>query len=270
LVQKCTLEIEMKTLHVSIDGAEMAYARRGKGVPLVLIHGYPLDHSIWEPLAALLEGDFDLIMPDLRGFGASQMHDPSGSIDAYGSDVAALLRQLQVPAAIVAGHSMGGYVALAMARRYPSVVTGLGLVSSQVRADTPERREGRRASAAKVMDEGVRPVAIAMSAQLTADRQIQASMHDLILRQKPRALASALLAMAGRLDSREPLGKLKIPVVAIHGEDDQLIPVDRGREVKELLPSAGLVTVPAAGHLPMLEHPEVVANALRLFLRRLR
>jgi 3-oxoadipate enol-lactonase len=260
----------MKTLQANASSVEIAYGRLGRGVPLVLIHGYPLDHTIWEPLAALLESDFDLIMPDMRGFGASQMQDPSGSIDAYGSDVAVLLRQLQVPAAIVAGHSMGGYVALAMARSYPNVVTGLGLVSSQVGADTPERREGRIASAAKVMDEGVAPVATAMSAQLTADPRIQASMHDLILKQKPAALASALLAMAGRFDSRELLGKLTIPVVAIHGEDDQLIPVDRGREVRKLLPSADLVTVPGAGHLPMLENPEVVANALRLLLRRLR
>ena len=258
----------MKTEKTNIDGVEIAYARLGKGVPLVLIHGYPLDHSIWEPLGVLLERDFDLIMPDMRGFGASQIVDSSGSIDAYGSDVAGLLRELQVPQAIFAGHSMGGYVALAIARNQPAIVTGLGLISSQVRADTPERREGRHASARKVIEEGVGPVASAMSTQLTENPRIQADMHDLIQRQDPAGLASALLAMAGRPDSRAMLGMLEVPVVAIHGDRDGLIPVDRGREVKELLPAAELLTVPGAGHLPMLENPEAVASGLRLFLKR--
>jgi len=255
----------MKEFKTNIDGIDIAYARQGEGVALVLVHGYPLDHSIWEPIVALLERDFDLIMPDLRGFGGSQVEDASGSIDTYASDVAGLLRQLEVPRAIVAGHSMGGYVALALARNHPGIVTGLALVSSQLRADTPERSEGRHQSARQVMAEGVGPVASAMSSQLTADPRIQASMQALIERQAPAGLAYALLAMAGRPDAREMIANLRIPVVAIHGDQDALIPIDRGREVKEVLPSAEIVTVPGAGHLLMMENPEAVARGLRLF-----
>jgi 3-oxoadipate enol-lactonase len=258
----------METSQTEVTGVKIAYGRRGAGAPLVLIHGYPLDHSIWEPLGVLLEHDFDLIMPDLRGFGGSQVQDASGSIDAYGSDVTGLLRQLHVSRAILVGHSMGGYVALAITRNRPDIVAGLGLVSSQLTADTPERREGRRAGAKQVTEDGVEPVASAMSLQLTADPRIQASMHDLIRIQKPAGLASALLAMAGRPDSREMLGHLKIPVVAIHGDEDRLIPFDRGREVKELLATADFVSVTGAGHLPMLENPAAVADGLRLFLKR--
>jgi 3-oxoadipate enol-lactonase len=258
----------MKTLQANVGGVQIAYARRGSGEPLVLIHGYPLDHSIWEPLAALLGEDFDIIMPDLRGFGDSQAADASGSIDAYASDLAELLRQLQVPQAVIAGHSMGGYVALAMIRNHPAMVVGLGLVSSQVRADTPDRREGREAAARKVLYDGVEHVARAMSAQLADDPRIQAKMHDLIGRQTPAGLAAALRAMAERPDSMEMVGKLGIPVVVIHGNVDRLIPIDRGREVKELLPTAALVQVDGAGHLPMIEKPDAVAGGLRLFLKR--
>jgi 3-oxoadipate enol-lactonase len=258
----------MKTWQSSVDGAQIAYARQGSGVPLVLIHGYPLDHSIWEPLAPALEGDFDLIMPDLRGFGGSRAAAPSGSIDVYGADVAGLLSALQLPRAIIAGHSMGGYVALAIVRNHPEIVAGLSLVSSQVRADTPDRRKGREAAAKTVMEDGVEDVASAMSTQLTEDPLIQASMRDLIGRQEPEGLASALRAMSGRPDSREVVGQLTIPVVDIHGDEDRLIPFDRGREVQELLSSAVLVTVPGAGHLPMIENPSVVAGALRLLLKQ--
>jgi 3-oxoadipate enol-lactonase len=257
----------MKTWQTSVDGVKIAYERRGVGAPLVLIHGYPLDHTIWGPLAEHLIEDFDLIMPDLPGFGDSQAAGTAGSIEAYGSDVAALMRALQVPRAIIAGHSMGGYVALSLVRNHPEIVAGLSLVSSQVRADTPDRRESREAAAQKVLEDGVEHVARAMSAQLTADPQIQADMYALIGSQKPAGLASALRAMAARPDSRDMVGKLKSPVVAIHGDEDRLIPPDRGREVKDLLPSAALITVPRAGHLPMLENPDEVAGGLRLFLK---
>ena len=123
----------MKPWQSNGDSTGIAYARQGTGVPLVLIHGYPLDRSIWEPLVGPLGEDFELIMPDLRGFGGSHVADASGSIDAYGSDVTGLLRQLQVPRAIVAGHSMGGYVALGIVRHHPEMVAGLCLVEGRGR-----------------------------------------------------------------------------------------------------------------------------------------
>src|SRR5512141_322859 len=121
----------MEMTKANIDGINLAYARRGEGSPLVLIHGYPLDHSIWSEVAPLLEHDFDLIIPDLRGFGQSDVMEADASIMDYASDIAGLLTHLHLHRAYIAGHSMGGYVALAFARMYEDRVGGLGLVSSQ-------------------------------------------------------------------------------------------------------------------------------------------
>src|SRR5512141_595906 len=122
----------MEMTKANIDGINLAYARRGEGSPLVLIHGYPLDHSIWDEVAPLLEHDFELIIPDLRGFGQSDVMQADQSILDYASDIAGLLTHLNIKKAYLAGHSMGGYVALAFARAYEERVTGLAMISSQM------------------------------------------------------------------------------------------------------------------------------------------
>src|SRR5512143_3456474 len=143
----------METLIV--NGIRLAYDRRGTGTPLVLLHGYPLDHHLWDQVAPLLVDTFELILPDLRGFGESSTVDSFYTMEDIASDVAALLDHLEIQKAAVVGHSMGGYVALAFARLYPQRVNGLGLISSQILADTPDRKEGRYNSAAEVADKGI-------------------------------------------------------------------------------------------------------------------
>src|SRR5688500_8685993 len=140
---------------VNVNNIQLAYARRGKGTPLVLLHGFPLDHHLWDEVVPLLEDTFDVILPDLRGFGNSTMLGVPNSIDDYASDIASLLDHLNIQRAAIVGHSMGGYVALAFARLYPERLTGLGLVSSQVLADAPERKAGRYKSAADVSENGI-------------------------------------------------------------------------------------------------------------------
>ena len=124
---------------ISINGIELAYERHGKGASLVLLHGYPLDHHLWDEVVPLLKDTFDLIIPDLRGFGKSTTVDTPYTMNDFASDLAGLLDQLGIQKVAVAGHSMGGYVALAFARLYPERVRGFALVSSQVLADPPDR-----------------------------------------------------------------------------------------------------------------------------------
>ncbi len=255
----------MEMEKVNIDGINIAYARRGQGAPLVLIHGYPLDHSIWDEVAPLLAADFDVIMPDLRGFGESDVMEADDSILEYASDIAGLLTHLKISKAYIAGHSMGGYVALAFARLYEERLSGLGMVSSQMAADTQERKAGRYASAEQVMTEGVQPVVDAMSTKLSADPAIQDFARGVIARQPPLGIASALRAMAGRPDSSDIFRGFAFPVVIVHGDADMLIPVDRGQEMKDALPSARYVEMRGVGHMPMMENPKGVSEALHAF-----
>ena len=247
----------------NINGNVIAYDRRGRGAPLVLLHGFPLDHHLWDDVVPLLEDTFDVILPDLRGFGDSTTIDPPQSIDDYASDIAGLLDLLAIQKAAIVGHSMGGYVALAFARLYPQRVHGLGLISSQVLADAPERKEGRYKSAADVEENGIRSVVETMTPKFTSDEKLQAYARASMERQQPAAYIGALKAMAERPDSTPLLSSFDFPVVIIHGDGDSLIPVDRAREVKVALPQAHLVEIPGAGHMPMMEAKEETASALK-------
>lgn len=255
----------MEMQKVNIDGVHIAYERRGRGLPLVLVHGYPLDHSIWEPLAPFLEQQFDLILPDLRGFGESEVMPADDSIVDYASDIAGLLTHLNIRKAYIAGHSMGGYVALAFAREYEDRVAGLALVASQMAADAPDRKEGRYASAKQVLEQGAGSVAEQMAPKLSVVPRWQAFAHGLIEKQPPQGIAAALYAMAGRPDSSEMFAAFPFPVVIVHGDADELIPVQKGRDMKAAHPAAHYTELPGAGHLLMMEQPQRVAEALKFF-----
>lgn len=248
---------------LNVNGIQLAYARRGTGTPLVLLHGYPLDHHLWDDVAPLLEDTFDLILPDLRGFGESTTVDSPYTMNDYASDIAGLLDQLGIQKAAIVGHSMGGYVALAFAKLYPERVSGLGLVSSQVLADPPDRKEGRYKSAAEVSDKGIGGVVETMAPKFTSNEGLQAFARETMERQQPAAFIGALKAMAERMDATPLLSSFKFPVVIIHGEADALIPIDRAREVKSAIPNAHLVELKGAGHMPMMEAKEETARALK-------
>ncbi len=251
---------------IIVNNLALSFDRRGQGTPLVLIHGFPLDHSTWDEAASLLARDFDLILPDTRGLGESAAADAAYTMTDLAADLAALLDHLKIKEAFVAGHSMGGYVALAFARVYPERLLGLALVSSQAAADTPERKEGRYALARQVAEAGVGPVVEAMTPKLSADARVQTYVRDLMGRQKPAGVIGSLKAMAERETLTSVLSNLGCPILLIHGDADALIPVERAREVKALVPSADLVELAGLGHMPMMENPAAVAGALKGFL----
>jgi pimeloyl-ACP methyl ester carboxylesterase len=251
---------------VNVNGIQMAYTRKGSGKPLVLVHGYPLDHTIWGELLPLLENSFDLILPDLRGFGQSEVVESQYKISDMAEDIAGLLDQLGIEKAAIAGHSMGGYVSLAFARAYPERVLGLGLAASQAPADPPERKQGRYDAAAEIMKSGVGPVAESMTPKLTPDERVQVFVRGLIAKQQPAGLAGALKAMAERDDSTAALSGFKFPVAIVHGEMDELIPVQRAQETKAAIPHAALMILSGVGHMPMLENPKATATTLKNLL----
>ncbi len=247
---------------IKVNGVELAYTRQGKGTPLVLLHGYPLDHHLWDEVLPLLEDSFDLIVPDLRGFGESTTVDMPYTMDDLASDIAGLLDQLCIKKAAIAGHSMGGYVALAFARLYPERVRGLGLISTQVLADPPDHKEGRYKSATVVAEKGIGSVVDVMTPKLTSNVRLQEFARKSMEAQQPTAYIGALKAMAERQDSTHLLTSMEYPVVLIHGDGDVLIPVERSRKVKAALPHAVLVEVPGAGHMAVMENSKKTADAL--------
>jgi 3-oxoadipate enol-lactonase len=248
---------------INVNGIEIAYTRHGNGAPIVLLHGYPLDGSIWSEILPLLEDKFELVIPDLRGFGESTTVDTPYTMDTFASDVAGLLDHLRLEKTAITGHSMGGYVALAFAKLYPNRVSGLGLVSSQVLADAPDRKQGRYDTAAQVAAKGIGVVVEAMTPKFSPDERVQAFAQSVMEQQRPNGIIGALKAMAEREDSSSLLAEFKFPVVLVHGDADALIPIERAREVKNAISRAHLVELKGVGHLPMMEVAEETAKALR-------
>jgi len=248
----------------SVNGVRIAYSRSGSGKPLVLIHGFPFDSSIWDEVVPLLEGSFDLIRPDVRGFGESTTVGTVYSITDMADDIAGLIDSMDLEKVVVAGHSMGGYVALAFAKKYPSRVSGLALISSQARADTPERREGRYKEAKEVEKNGTGFIVDGMIAKLSSNERVQNSLRNVMSKQKIPGVIGALKAMAEREDTTEMIAPIKYPLVLIHGGADVLIPIDRAQEIRAILPSSHMIELPGVCHMPMLESPEGTAKALKL------
>lgn len=248
---------------IRVNSIELAYERQGNGTPLVLLHGFPLDHHLWDEIVPLLKDSFDLIIPDLRGFGESETIDTPYAMKDYASDIAGLLDHLSIQKAAIAGHSMGGYVALAFASAYPERVSGLALVSSQAPADPPERKEGRYKTAAEVAEKGISAVVETMAPKFTSDPRLQAVAREIMEKQKPPAYIGALKAMAERADSTPVLSTFTFPLVIIHGEEDALISIDRAREVKASIPGSHYAELRGIGHVPMLEAAEKTAEALK-------
>ncbi len=267
--------------HVAIRDTRLAVHSSGSGLPLLLLHAFPLDHSMWSRQTSLAD-HLRIIAPDLRGFGASADVGPE-SIAQLADDAVALLDALHVgrPAA-VCGVSMGGYVAQHIAARHPDRVAALVLVDTKLEADTPETRAARVDLSAKVGRLGLSILADAMIPRLMAPvaanadakttarhRDNEADLRRMIIGQRVGTIQAALAALGDRPDMSEPMRHVRAPTLLVVGADDQLTPPECLEAAETIIPDARLLIVPRAGHLTPLEAPEVFNAAVREFLGEL-
>jgi pimeloyl-ACP methyl ester carboxylesterase len=242
---------------------DLFYEEVGQGTPLILIHGYPMDHTVWQPILPGLRKCARVITPDLRGFGKSPVTSGTYSMRIMAEDILRLMDRLKIEKAVLVGHSMGGYIALAFAHAYPGRLSGLGLVASQAEADAPERRHARLNIADDVERKGVRVVADGMPVKLTNNPELAAKLHELIhVTASVEAVAGCQRGMAERPDATAWLGDIAAPSVVIAGAQDGIIPVQKSQDMATLLGRSWLVLIEEAGHMPMMEAPERVADAL--------
>jgi 3-oxoadipate enol-lactonase len=253
------------------DTVTLYYSEAGQGTPLVLLHGFPLSGAIWHEQQRQLGEHYRVIVPDLRGHGRSPAPRGVYEMDLLARDVLALLDSLQIKQAVIMGHSMGGYVALAAWRIAPERFLALGLIASQAGADTDEGREGRYRMAEKVAAEGIKVVAEAMlpklfAVNLSAEAPIIEPVRQLILNTQLAGIIGSLQGMAVRPDSGALLPTISIPVLILAGDQDQIIPPDKAKAMAAALATATRTMVENAGHMPMLEQPDATTTAIRSFL----
>jgi pimeloyl-ACP methyl ester carboxylesterase len=251
----------------------MNYRQIGQGQPVVLIHGYPLNSRLWQPQLDSLADVAHLIAPDLRGHGDSEAIPGPYSMDLLADDCAALLDALDIREPVVVnGLSMGGYIAMAFARRYPERLAGLVLTATRSGADSEASKAGRDQAANQAREQGVNAIVEAMLPKLLAPDNFQ-FRPDLV--DEARAIMSNtslegvlgdLEGMKTRPDSTPSLPQISVPTRILHGAEDQIISKAEARAMVAALPDAGLVIIPGAGHLPNLEQPETYNQLLGDFI----
>lgn len=255
--------------------AVLTHTVRGSGEPLLLLHAFPFSGAFWDDAAETLSRHWRVIVPDLPGFGGSaRLNAPS--IEGMAQAALSLL-DAAAPAVplVVAGLSMGGYVALELARLAPQRVRALGLWSTRAASDTPMQREGRRQLAARIRKEGITALAEAslqkFVGETTRRRQpaVTARVERWLRAAPPDGVVDALQAMAGRRDLRPLLPSLRVPVQVLAGAEDAVIPVAEAEAMAGEIPGAVCTVFPEAGHLINLEAPEGFLQAAVGWLGRL-
>lgn len=254
------------------QGVSLEYDDIGNGVPLLLIHGFPLDRTLWRAQIAGLWQIYRVIAPDLRGFGQSSTTTGEAiSMEQYAADLKALLDALNVKQAIIGGLSMGGYVALAFYARYPDRVSALILANTRATADNEEGKQRRLTNAQTIEASGPAFLVEAMAPQMlgpTARAETAVTVHSMLARQRAPGMASALRGMAARPDRSSLIRFATIPVLIITGSADQLISPTESEAMHGLIPDSTLVTIPEAGHLSNIDKADAFNDAVRSFHHR--
>jgi pimeloyl-ACP methyl ester carboxylesterase len=240
----------------------------GTGVPLVLLHGFPLDHRMWAPQLAAAPAGVRVIAPDLPGFGRSAPAH-AFTMEAFAESVFRLLDSLAVPSAVVGGLSMGGYVAMAMTRLDPGRVRGLVLIDTQSAADDDAGRARREATAQELERDGVEPLVRAMMPRLLApqaDAALRAEVERLMRAQPVAAMAATSRGLGQRTDAKDILSRYANPCLVLVGEHDLITPLERARQLQGLVSGSTLEVIAGAGHLASLEQPAAVTAAIARFV----
>jgi len=236
------------------------------GPRVVLVHGWPLRRDIWAEVAPLVaSAGFYVLAPDLPGFGESPpMGFERASVEAYADDLAAFLEPFGDRVAL-AGHSFGGYVALALAERRPELLCGLALISSRTIADSEVARAGRHETIAKVRAEGTEALLPSLADKLLGPKA-SARMRDraaaLVSTSRPDGVIAGLAAMASRPDRTAVLERFPASVLIVHGSADALIPVREAAQPARTSGSLRLILLPGVGHMPMWEAPQATSDAI--------
>jgi 3-oxoadipate enol-lactonase len=254
-----------------INGIQLSYDDVGTDLPIVLLHAFPLDHSMWAPQIGALVRQGRSIAPDLRGFGASTPAPPY-SMDQYADDVAALLDALGARPAVVIGLSMGGYVAFALWRRHRARVRALVLADTRAGADTDEGREKRRRLIEVARSRGSGTVAETQLASMVGDTtrqrrpEVVEMVRTLMTAAPVEGIVGALEAMMTRPDSTPTLATIDVPTLIVVGEEDTLTPPHEAQAMHERIRGSRLEVIAGAGHICNLERPAAFTHVLSEFV----
>ena len=253
----------------------LAYDEQGLGLPVMLIHGFPLNRRMWRPqLGVLAKSGCRVICPDLQGFGESPVSGQQMTMSLYADALIRLLDRLDIAKAVVGGMSMGGYVLLNLVERYPERLLGAMYLVTRAAADDAAGREKRTMLAAEVENGNLLAVPEAFVQVLFAPQTSQEN-PELVSEVRrwmdstpAQGVIGGLLSMRDRADYIERLGGLNVPSLVVGAEQDMAVPPEHARVLADGLPDAELKIIPGAGHMANLERPDLFNQALLTFLAK--
>jgi pimeloyl-ACP methyl ester carboxylesterase len=260
-----------------LNGIEINYKATGKGTPLVLVHGHPFDHTMWYPQVVDFSDLYQVITPDLRGYGESTLPDPANTkFEDYATDIIKLMDYLEIEDFHLSGLSMGGQIIMEIFRQAPKRIKSLVFADTFASLDTPDVKKGRYDTASRLEKEGMDGYADEVIYKMITPEHVstmpEVSGHVLKMMKatSPFAAATALRARAERIDYlNKVLPQINVPTLVIVGREDKFTPVAQAEELVENLQNSKLVIIEDAGHMPNLEHPEEFNGAVLDFLVRI-
>ena len=237
---------------------------------VLFIHGFPFDHQMWRHQIAALTR-WRCVAPDLLSAGSRTGPAAPGafSMAAYADDLIGRLDQLEIDATVVCGLSMGGYIVFELLRRFPNRIRAAVLCHTKATADTPEARHARDALAARAKKEGAGAVTRELIPKLlapTTGAEIAREVTTMIQRQPIAGIVGALRALRDRPDSTPLLRQIRVPVLVVAGDADQITPATGMEDMAGAIPGARFLVIPGSGHLSPLEQPGAFNDALSAFL----
>jgi 3-oxoadipate enol-lactonase len=257
---------------ILVGDIQLAYTDAGLGQPVALLHGYPFNRSLWNEQVSALGNSYRVITPDLRGLGESDASQGPATMNGMAQDVAALLDHLEISRAVVGGLSMGGYVALAFYKEFPSRVRSLILADTRAPADTEEGKQTRHQQAEKALAEGMAGIADSMLPKLLTPETVSKRpdlvkrVRDMMLKTKPEGAAGALLGMAEREDQTALLSQISCPTLILVGREDPITPVADSEKMHREIAGSRLVVIENAAHVSNLERTDQFNEELMRFL----
>lgn len=258
---------------ISINDIQLAYNDEGSGPPVILLHGYPFNSSMWNEQVAALKDNYRVVTLDLRGHGNSDSVPGPATMNAMAQDVASLMDALDIPQAGIGGLSMGGYVVLAFYRLFPHRARSLILADTRAQADSDEGKQNRAKQVEKVLAEGMAGIVDSMLPKLLAPDtvskrpEVVKRIRDMMLQTKPEGAAAALRGMATREDQTELLSQITSPALIVVGREDAITPLQDSEKMHQEIGGSRLEIIENAGHVSNLERPEQFNHALLSFLR---
>lgn len=259
-------------MQTQVNGITIAYSDQGQGLPVVFLHAFPFNRTMWDPQLAGLSDRYRIITVDLRGHGESDAPFWRYSMDLFADDVKGLLDYLNIQQAVLVGLSMGGYLMFAFHRKYRERIKALVFCDTRAEADTQELAAWRFALAQKIYKEGTKAVVADMGPKLLSVAAYQ-TKPDLVRLVEAIGLSTQmsgaigdLMAIAERPDSSPDLARIACPTLVLAGDGDQLTTPEENRRIAERITDAKFGIIPSVGHISNLEQPEAFNAALISFL----